>query len=80
MTRAKHLRELSHQRFKEMSLKQVGQEKNLLILNSKSEKTMGLTENYWKVELATDKNLKPGEIHRVKIESSVESNLKGQLL
>ncbi len=86
MQRAKDLRQLSHQRLAQRALEQVGQEKQLLLLNSKNDKTYGLTEDYWKVQIdCSDKlnsnDLVRGQLYKIKVNSANEpSLLSGQLL
>lgn len=81
MQRAKNLRQLSHDRYAEMAFKQVGLEKELLLLNSKNNKTYGLTQDYWKVEIETDQSLNQGHVYKVKVKEANEpSLLKGSLL
>jgi len=84
MERAKTLRSLSHERINKELLKQVGTTKQIIILNSKNKKTMGLSEDYWKVQLV-DKvdsgQLKIGQLYNVVIEGAAEGNmLSGRLV
>ena len=76
MQRSKVLRALSMERFAQLQQKQIGSTKSLMIINSKNPKvSLGLSEDYWTVELAKDTSLEAGEIISKKVTGFKDSYL-----
>ncbi len=84
--RASKLRELSLHRFQSEALKQIGTYKDVLILNSETKKSAGLTDDYWsvKIDFATHEELKAAKnsVKQVLIKDVIVQNsevlLQGQ--
>jgi threonylcarbamoyladenosine tRNA methylthiotransferase MtaB len=81
--RARRLRELSEERYKSELVKQVGKKKRVMILNSPTNGCIGLSDDYWPIDLEfgpTDK----GQLVNVLVKETIEnsgrfvSGLKGE--
>lgn len=65
--RAKILRELSAQRFDEIAIRQVGKEKEVLLLKDMGGAVKSLSHDYWDVVLEDAAEFKKGVLRKVKI-------------
>lgn len=72
--RSQRLRDLSQERMNRAALDQIGKSKELLILNSKKDRTLGLSEDYWHV-LLEGSNFERGSLLKVKVIGNDRSSL-----
>ena len=76
--RAGLLRQLSQNRYDQMAEKQIGQQKEILLLKKKGDSIQGLSHDYWDILIKSKKSFSKGDLKSVKI-SSYQKTKKGSM-